>query len=60
MELDPLTVLLDFLVGDSVELLSRRHRMPREHVEDALRSALCFYGYEARRATSCGRYSFTR
>lgn len=51
MELDPLIVLLDFLVGDSVEMLARRHRLPHEHVEQAIRSALNLYGFDAHRET---------
>ncbi|MBV8369502.1 MAG: hypothetical protein JO036_11335 [Candidatus Eremiobacteraeota bacterium] len=49
MELDPLIVLLDFLVGDSVEMLARKNRMPNEHVEQALRAALSSYGFHAER-----------
>jgi hypothetical protein len=49
MELDPLLILLDFLVGDSVEVLARRHRLPHEHVEQAIRSALSSYGFDAHR-----------
>lgn len=49
MELDPLLVLLDFLVGDSVEMLARKNRLPNEHVEQALRTALSSYGFRAER-----------
>jgi hypothetical protein len=49
MELDPLLVLLDFLVGDSVETLARKNRLPHEHVEQALRAALSSYGFHAER-----------
>jgi hypothetical protein len=49
MEVDPLLVLLDFLVGDSVETLARKNRLPREHVEQALRTALSSYGFHAER-----------
>ena len=49
MELDPLVVLLDFLVGDSVEKLARKNRLPHEHVEQALRTALSAYGFRAER-----------
>ncbi len=49
MELDPLIVLLDFLVGDSVETLARKNRLPNEHVEQALRAALSSYGFGAER-----------
>ena len=49
MELDPLLVLLDFLVGDSVEKLARKNRLPQEHVEQALRTALSSYGFHAER-----------
>lgn len=49
MELDPLIVLLDFLVGDSVEVLARKNRLPNEHVEQALRAALSAYGFHAKR-----------
>ncbi len=48
-ELDPLGVLLDFLVGDSVEMLARKNRLPNEYVEQALRSALSSYGFHAAR-----------
>ncbi len=49
MELDPLLLLLDFLVGDSVETLARKNRLPHEHVEQALRTALSAYGFHAER-----------
>ena len=49
MELDPLVVLLDFLVGDSVEVLARKNRLPNEHVEQAIRAALNSYGFRAER-----------
>jgi hypothetical protein len=49
VELDPLLVLLDFLVGDSVHTLARKHRVPAEHVEQALRTALSSYGFGALR-----------
>ena len=48
-EVDPLIVLLDFLVGDSVEMLARKNRLPHEHVEQALRAALSAYGFDAER-----------
>ncbi len=51
-ELDPLLVLLDFLVGDSVEQLARKNRLPQEHVEQALRTALSSYGFHAERVAS--------
>jgi hypothetical protein len=47
MELDPLVILLDFLVGDSVERLAQKNGLPNEHVEQALRSALSSYGFQA-------------
>lgn len=49
VELDPLLVLLDFLVGDSIETLARKNRLPNEHVEQALRAALSTYGFDAER-----------
>jgi hypothetical protein len=49
MGLDPLILLLDFLVGDSIETLARKNRLPNEHVEQALRSALSSYGFDAER-----------
>ena len=49
MELDPLVVLLDFLVGDSVEMLARKNRLPNEHVEQAIRAALSAYGFRTDR-----------
>jgi hypothetical protein len=64
MELDPLLMLLDFLVGDSVEMLARKNRLPNEHVEQALRAALSSYGFSAERESRDGkapaRQSFTR
>lgn len=64
MELDPLVMLLDFLVGDSVEMLARKNRLPNEHVEQALRTALSSYGFNAEREPRDGTYpagqSFTR
>lgn len=64
MELDPLLMLLDFLVGDSVEMLARKNRLPNEHVEQALRAALSSYGFNAERqcrdGTSAAPQSFTR
>jgi hypothetical protein len=64
MELDPLLMLLDFLVGDSVEMLARKNRLPNEHVEQALRAALSSYGFNAERECRDGkvaaRQSFTR
>jgi hypothetical protein len=50
-ELDPLVVLLDFLVGDSVETLARKNRLPSEYVEQALRAALSRYGFDAERSS---------
>ena len=47
MECDPLLVLLDFLLGDSVETLALKNRLPHEHVEHALRAALSLYGFHA-------------
>jgi len=49
VQLDPLVILLDFLVGDSVEVLARKHRLPHEHVEQAIRAALNAYGFDAHR-----------
>lgn len=49
MQLDPLVILLDFLVGDSVDVLARKHRLPHEHVEQAIRAALNAYGFDAHR-----------
>ena len=49
MECDPLLVLLDFLVGDSVATLATKNRLPNEHVEAALRAALTYYGFGATR-----------
>ena len=49
VELDPLLLLLDFLVGDSIETLARKNRLPNEHVEQALRAALSSYGFRAER-----------
>ena len=45
--LDPLVVLLDFLVGESVATLARKNRLPSEHVEQAIRIALSAYGFDA-------------
>ena len=49
MECDPLLVLLDFLVGDSVATLATKNQLPNEHVEAALRAALTHYGFGAER-----------
>jgi hypothetical protein len=49
MECDPLLVLLDFMVGDSVDTLAAKNRLPHEHVEQALRAALTLYGFHAER-----------
>jgi hypothetical protein len=49
MQLDPILILLDFLVGDSVDVLARKHRIPHEHVEQAIRTALNAYGFDAHR-----------
>jgi hypothetical protein len=46
--------LLDFLVGDSVEKLARKNRLPHEHVEQALRTALSSYGFHAERKRGSG------
>ena len=47
-------MLLDFLVGESVDTLARKNRLPPEHVEHALRAALSSYGFQARpRACPC-------
>jgi hypothetical protein len=54
MELDPLVILLDFLVGDSVETLAHKNGLPSEHVEQALRFALTSYGFQAESAAQCG------
>jgi hypothetical protein len=35
------------LIGDSVEGIARKNRMPSEHVEQALRAALSAYGFRA-------------
>jgi hypothetical protein len=50
VELDPLIILLDFLVGDSVDTLAQKNGLPSEHVEQALRSALASYGFQAESA----------
>lgn len=47
MELDPLVILLDFLVGDSVETLASKNGLPNEYVEQAIRLALTSYGFQA-------------
>jgi|GEM_PF-3719513 hypothetical protein len=49
MECDPLLVLLDFMIGDSVETLALKNRLPHEHIEQALRAALSIYGFNAER-----------
>jgi hypothetical protein len=43
----PLSVLVDFLVGESVQTLARKNRVDEEWVESALRSALALYDFSA-------------
>ena len=42
-----LSVLVDFLVGESVQTLARKNRVAEEWVESALRSALALYDFSA-------------
>ena len=42
---DPLYVLLDFLVGDSVDTLARKNGLDLREVEAVLRRALAAYGF---------------
>jgi hypothetical protein len=44
-EPDPLYVLLDFLVGDSVDTLARKNGLDATRVEAVLRRALAAYGF---------------
>jgi hypothetical protein len=43
----PLSILVDFLVGESVQTLARKNRVAEEWVESALRSALALYDFSA-------------
>jgi hypothetical protein len=44
-EPDPLYVLLDFLVGDSIDTLARKNGLDTRRVEAVLRRALAAYGF---------------
>lgn len=44
-EPDPLYVLLDFLVGDSVDTLARKNGLDARRIESVLRRALAAYGF---------------
>ncbi len=44
-EPDPLYVLLDFLVGDSVDTLARKNGLDTRRIEAVLRRALATYGF---------------
>jgi hypothetical protein len=50
----PLTVLVDFLIGESVRTLAHKHHIAETQIEDALRGALARYDFSAatRRARS--------
>ncbi len=48
----PLSVLVDFLVGESVQTLARKNGVAEERVESALRSALALYDFSAMCRTS--------
>jgi hypothetical protein len=43
----PLSVLVDFLVGESVETLARKYGIAEDRVESAIRSALSSYDFSA-------------
>jgi hypothetical protein len=43
----PLSVLVDFLVGESVQTLARKNGVAEERVESALRTALALYDFSA-------------
>jgi len=43
----PLSLLVDFLVGESVQALARKHHIAEDRVESALRSALALYDFSA-------------
>jgi hypothetical protein len=45
-EPDPLYVLLDFLVGDSVDTLARKNGLDTRRIEAVLRRALAAYGFQ--------------
>ncbi len=49
---DPLYVLLDFLVGDSVDTLARKNGLDAQRVEAVLRRALAAYGFRGADAAS--------
>ena len=42
-----LSVLVDFLVGESVQTLARKNGVAEERVESALRNALSLYDFSA-------------
>lgn len=44
-EPDPLYVLLDFLVGDSIDTLARKNGLDAPRIESVLRRALAAYGF---------------
>jgi hypothetical protein len=50
-EPDPLYVLLDFLVGDSVDTLARKNGLDTPRVEAVLRRALAVYGFSGAEPT---------
>ena len=52
VEPDPLYVLLDFLVGDSVDTLARKNGLDARRVEAVLRRALAAYGFRGADAAS--------
>jgi hypothetical protein len=51
-EPDPLYVLLDFLVGDSVDTLARKNGLDARRVESVLRRALASYGFSGAEPTA--------
>ncbi len=51
-EPDPLYVLLDFLVGDSVDTLARKNGLDARRIESVLRRALAAYGFNGAESAS--------
>jgi len=47
-----LSVLVDFLVGESIQTLARKYGVSEERVESGLRSALAHYDFSATRRTA--------
>jgi hypothetical protein len=48
-------VLVDFLVGESVATLARKHHVRAGDVEDAIRAALARYNFAAASGSTIGK-----